>query len=184
MRLLVFGSLCYMLKKGTYKTEDRRGNEMVCSFHRKFWNSLSHGLPTPREEITFTAWPKINSHSQISKYDQSIFCLPHWPNFSDIFDLCLHWASVVRGIRLFLFRLDPILLKCLERIRKATIVKEGVSQKKIFRSNTIYYWWYTRCSHQTFIYLSLLRSLEISQGSLSCQETTTNSTSLSEFLCL
>ena len=29
-------------------------------------------------------------------YDQSIFCLPHGPNFSDIFDLCLHWVSVVR----------------------------------------------------------------------------------------
>ena len=25
-----------LAKKGTYKTEDRRGNEMVCSFHRKF----------------------------------------------------------------------------------------------------------------------------------------------------
>ena len=25
-----------LAKKGTYKTEHRRGNEMVCSFHRKF----------------------------------------------------------------------------------------------------------------------------------------------------
>ena len=30
------------------------------------------------------------------RYDQSIFCLPHRPNFSDIFDLCLRWVSVVR----------------------------------------------------------------------------------------
>ena len=30
------------------------------------------------------------------RYGQSIFCLPHWPNFSDIFDLCFHWVSVVR----------------------------------------------------------------------------------------
>ena len=30
-------------------------------------------------------------------YCRSIFCLPHWPNFSDIFNLCLHWVSVVRG---------------------------------------------------------------------------------------
>ena len=35
--------------------------------------------------------------SQIFRYGRSIFCLPHRPNFSDIFDLCLHWVSVVRG---------------------------------------------------------------------------------------
>ena len=51
----------------------------------------------PREEIAFTAWPKIQSKAQIFRYGQSIFCLPHRPNFSDIFDLCLHWVSVVRG---------------------------------------------------------------------------------------
>ena len=55
-----------------------------------------HGLRTPRGEIAFTARPKIQSQSQIFRYGQSIFCLPHWPNFSDIFDLCLHWVSVVR----------------------------------------------------------------------------------------
>ena len=49
------------------------------------------GTWTPREEIAFTARP----HSQIFRYGRSIFCLPHWPNFSDIFDLCLHWVSVV-----------------------------------------------------------------------------------------
>ena len=59
-------------------------------------NTLTHGLRTPREEIAFTARPKIHSHSQIFRYGGSIFCLPHRPNFSDIFDLCLHWVSVVR----------------------------------------------------------------------------------------
>ena len=29
-----------------------------------------------------------------------IKCLPHQPDFSDIFDLCLHWVSVVRGFLL------------------------------------------------------------------------------------
>ena len=56
-----------------------------------------HGLWTPREEIAFTARPKIHSHSQIFRYGGSIICLPHRPIFSDIFDLCLHWVSVVRG---------------------------------------------------------------------------------------
>ena len=56
-----------------------------------------HKLRTPREEIAFTAWLKIQSQSQIFRYSQSIFCLPHQPNISDIFDLGLHWVSVVRG---------------------------------------------------------------------------------------
>ena len=56
----------------------------------------NHGLRTPTEEIAFTALPKILSHSQIFRYGQSIFCLPHRLNFSGILDLCLHWVSVVR----------------------------------------------------------------------------------------
>jgi hypothetical protein len=61
-----------------------------------YLSDLKHGLRTPREEIAFTARPKIQSESQIFRYGRSIFCLPHHPNFSDIFDLCLHWVSVVR----------------------------------------------------------------------------------------
>ena len=58
-----------------------------------------HELPTPREERAFTARPKIQSQSQIFRYGGSIFCMPHLPNFSDIFDLLLHWVSVVREFR-------------------------------------------------------------------------------------
>ena len=70
------------------------------SCHRPSKNKFDgfcHGLRTPREEIAFTARPKIHSQSQIFRYGWSIFCLPHRPNFSDIFDLCLHWVSVVRN---------------------------------------------------------------------------------------
>ena len=42
-----------------------------------------------------TVRPNIQSQSQIFLYGQSIFCLPRRPNFSDFFDLCLHWVSVV-----------------------------------------------------------------------------------------
>ena len=62
-------------------------------------NEQIHGLRTPREEIAFTARPKIHSHSQIFRYSRNIFCLPHWPNFSDIFDLCLHRVSVAHEKR-------------------------------------------------------------------------------------
>ena len=48
-----------------------------------------HGLRTPGEEMVITAWPKINSQSQIFRYGQSIFCLPHQPKFLYFFDLCL-----------------------------------------------------------------------------------------------
>ena len=64
----------------------------------EFYYADTHGLRTPREEIAFTARPKIQFQSQIFRFGGSIFCLPHRPNFSDIFDLCLHWVSVVRGL--------------------------------------------------------------------------------------
>ena len=64
---------------------------------------INHGLRTHREEIAFTVRPKIQSQSQIFRYSQSIFCLPHRPIFSDIFDLCLHWVSLVRGIQHWVF---------------------------------------------------------------------------------
>ena len=54
-----------------------------------------HGLWTPREIIAFTARLIIQFQFQIFRYSQSIFCWPHWPNFSDIFDLCPHWVSAV-----------------------------------------------------------------------------------------
>ena len=70
---------------------------LFCNFHQHLQgNKLRHGLRTPREEIAFTARPKIQSQSQIFRYGRSIFRLPHWPNFSEIFDLCLHRVSVVR----------------------------------------------------------------------------------------
>ena len=71
---------------------------------------LYHGLGTLGEEIAFTTLPKINSQSQIFRYGRSIFCLPHWPKFSDFFDLCLHWVSVVRGLyyKTWLFKTSRI----------------------------------------------------------------------------
>ena len=57
----------------------------------------AHGLRTPRVDKAFTAQPKIHYHSQILRYGRSKFCLPFRPNISDIFDICLHWVSVVRG---------------------------------------------------------------------------------------
>ena len=48
-----------------------------------------------RDEITFTAQPKIQSQPQLFRYGRSIFCLPHWPTFSDIFSLCLNIYSFI-----------------------------------------------------------------------------------------
>ena len=78
----------------------------VCSPCTKWKTGKSHhwcnhhyyGLRTPTEEIAFRAQPKIQSQSQLFWYGRRMFCLPHRPNFSDIFDLCLHWASVLRVI--------------------------------------------------------------------------------------
>ena len=76
-----------------------------CIFHSKvpitllrtLCNPFSHGLRMPSEETAFTGWPKIHSHSKIFRYGRSICCLPHRPKFSDFFDLCLHWVSVVHA---------------------------------------------------------------------------------------
>ena len=62
-----------------------------------FSHGQGHELRTLGEEIAFTERPKIHSHSQTFRSGWSIFCLPHRPKFSDFFDLCLHWVSVVRG---------------------------------------------------------------------------------------
>ena len=51
--------------------------------------SIINRILTPSEESAFTARPKINLKSQIFRCDQSIFCLPNLPIFSDFFDLCL-----------------------------------------------------------------------------------------------
>ena len=70
------------------------GNHRSCNSY-DLLVQLKLGLPTPGEEIASTARPKIHSHSQVFRYDQSISCLPHRPKFSNFFDLCLHWVSIV-----------------------------------------------------------------------------------------
>jgi hypothetical protein len=76
--------------------------------HFSIQDDVSHGLRTPREEIAFTARSKIQSQSQIFRYGRSIFCLPHWTNFSDIFYLCLHWVSVVRGLKYLIWNSETL----------------------------------------------------------------------------
>ena len=53
---------------------------------------LNRGLQMPKKEVAFTACPKN------FRYGRSMFCLLHIPNLSDIFDLCLHWMSVVQDL--------------------------------------------------------------------------------------
>ena len=67
---------------------------------------VNHGLRTPREEIAFTTRPKIHSHSQILGTAKAYFVCHIGPNFSDIFDLCLHWVSVVREVNHRELKLD------------------------------------------------------------------------------
>ena len=92
---------------GLKTTPSTHSFKILANFIRNY-----HGLRTPREEIALTAQLRIQSQSQIFRYGRSIFCLPHQPNFSDIFDLCLHWVSVVRGLTYsFIFEKSEILHK-------------------------------------------------------------------------
>ena len=92
-------SMNRLKSEGHLQKNSKKGQEISIKQDWKVFQSHScaHRLRTPGEEIAFTARPKIYSHSQIFRYGRSIFCLPHRPKFSDFFDFCLHWVSVVRG---------------------------------------------------------------------------------------
>ena len=92
-------------------------------------NICNHGLRTPGQKIAFTERPKIHSHSQIFRYGRSIFCLPHRPKFSDFFDLCLHWVSVVRGYWYSNVK-NFKSLTCFRRYHGLQTSNEGIIQKK------------------------------------------------------
>ena len=99
-------------------------------FHFSIVKRGSHGLRTPRDKIAFTARPKIQSQSQIFRYGRSIFFLPHRPNFSDIFDLCLRPQFVLQLIiqrRGFVV----ILLKCPLPIQHIQKIKVKVRLVKL-----------------------------------------------------
>ena len=98
---LFYGQLCATYENSSAQfrqAEEIRVKQPQLSGSNLIYYYVSHGLRTPGEEIAFTARPKINSHSQILRYGRNIFCLPHRPKFSDFFDLCLHWVSVVRDV--------------------------------------------------------------------------------------
>ena len=66
------------------------------NFHQNMNNTTDYGRPLRKSPSLHR--PKINSQSQIFRYGPSIFYMPHRPKFSDFFDLCLHWVSVVREL--------------------------------------------------------------------------------------
>ena len=50
----------------------------------------------PERKFSSLHGRKFNPNPKFLSTAEAYFCLPHRPNFSDIFDLCLHWVSVVR----------------------------------------------------------------------------------------
>ena len=91
----------------------------LSSPHNNF-NVPKHGLRTPGEKMVFTARPKIQSQSQIFRYGRSIFCLPHQPKFSDFFDFCLRWVSVVHADAA---AVAGILLLCIQYTCRAYLLR-------------------------------------------------------------
>jgi hypothetical protein len=94
----MFSNLCQCDPNLIYHEKLQNGL-CSCIFWSNLWHTMKYRLRTPGEEIAFTARPKIKSQSQMFRYGQSIFCLPHRPKISDFFDLCLHWVSVVRAMK-------------------------------------------------------------------------------------
>jgi hypothetical protein len=96
-----------------------------------------HGLRTPREEIAFTARPKIHSHSKIFRHGRSIICLSHWPNFSGIFDLYLHWVSVVHGGRVCSVAFCDNTVQCRGTPGGLVCIKGGVPVYYLYTRNNL-----------------------------------------------
>ena len=93
--ILWLGKKCVETKKEKYLTVSAKFCKVFPDRLMIFFLPHRTRTRTPREEIAFSARQKIHSHSQIFRYGRCIFCLPHRPNFSDIFDLCLHWVSTL-----------------------------------------------------------------------------------------
>ena len=71
-----FKSNCSVLKKSGLENIKCMGSKATMQWSPNIEVYIStHGLRTPGEEITFTAWPKI--HSQIFRYGQSIYFVCH-----------------------------------------------------------------------------------------------------------
>ena len=67
----------------------------------KLVNTFGYRLWKSSEEIVITARPKIKSQYQIFRYSRSMFCLPHQPKISDLFDLWINGCpqSMTGGIK-------------------------------------------------------------------------------------
>ena len=88
---------------------------------------------------TVAAWLKIYSRSQLFRYGRSKFCLPHRLNFSDSFDLCLHWVSV----------LSPCILRSKNMKESRTFKLEHmVSQKERHQTTFAKIFWRILCNVQ------------------------------------
>ena len=59
--------------------------------------TTDYGLPPVMKSPSLHS-QKFTPTPKVLVYGRCIFCLPHWHKFSDFFDLCLFWVSVVRGL--------------------------------------------------------------------------------------
>ena len=86
-------------------------------------------------------WPSLHGRNftpKIFRYSRSIFCLPHRPNFSDIFDLCLHWVSIVRDFCYAQFNvcfLSDVKFNCNKWSIHTSTFKFGQNPKKNLQKN-------------------------------------------------
>ena len=89
-------SVYFFVQKTKYFEETKGLVSVWFNIKRRWWSCAQTTDARSVNHLHWTARPEINSQSQISRYGLSIFCLPHRPEFTDFFDLCLHWVSVVR----------------------------------------------------------------------------------------
>ena len=100
----IFGSFGSLPRQGLLRTI--KETRLALAKFQGCYLLADHGLRTSDEEITFTTLPKIKSQSQIFRYSQSIFFLPHRPKISEFrvrgirilkSVACWHWKRFMRG---------------------------------------------------------------------------------------
>ena len=100
----------------------------------------------PDEENAFTAKPKINSHSQIFRHGRRIFCLPHQPKFSDLFDYayigCPQFVISSHQILSLEHRNNKFKIRCQKIICFViTYLNQKWKKKKLTNENIILMFW-------------------------------------------
>ena len=125
--IFVICSICSFIPKLQFATPPASYAAIVFLKDSYLVETQFYARTTDAQRGNSPARPKIQS--QIFRYSRSIFCLPHRPNFSDFFDFCLHWVSVVRGFMYWL--IGKLFIGCFRERQTLNIQRRTCNPKSV-----------------------------------------------------